>query len=159
MLELLEKLFPNVMKSPDKFWDSVVETLIMTGWAGAFMFVIGLVLGVLLVITKPGGIAEKRVAYQVLDKVINMLRSIPFVILIALLMNVTKWIMGSRIGLKGAIVPLVVGSVPFFSRQVEAALTDVSPGLVEAACSIPSTALLRSRPCLLLLRKTPPFCR
>ena len=117
MLELLEKLFPNVMKSPDKFWDSVVETLIMTGWAGAFMFVIGLVLGVLLVITKPGGIAENRVAYQVLDKVINMLRSIPFVILIALLMNVTKWIMGSRIGLKGAIVPLVVGSVPFFSRR------------------------------------------
>lgn len=141
MHALLETLFPNVMKSPDKFWDSVVETLIMTGWAGSFMFVIGLVLGVLLVITKPGGIAENRVVYQILDKVINMLRSIPFVILIALLMNVTKWIMGSRIGLKGAIVPLVFGSVPFFSRQVEAALTDVSPGLVEAAKSMGSSTL------------------
>lgn len=141
MQELLETLFPNVMASPDKFIKSVQETLIMTGWAGAFMFVIGLALGVLLVVTRPDGIAQNRVLYQVLDKVINMLRSIPFVILIALLMNVTKWIMGTRIGLKGAIVPLVVGSVPFFSRQVEAALADVSPGLVEAAKSMGSSTL------------------
>lgn len=141
MQELLETLFPNVMASPDKFVKSVQETLIMTGWAGSFMFVIGLLLGITLVITRPGGIAQNHAVYQVLDKVINMLRSIPFVILIALLMNVTKWIMGTRIGLRGAIVPLVVGSVPFFSRQVEAALADVSPGLVEAAKSMGSSTL------------------
>ena len=89
MQELLETLFPNVMASPDKFIKSVQETRIMTGWAGAFMFVIGLALGVLLVVTRPGGIAQNRVLYQVLDKVINMLRSIPFVILIALLISLS----------------------------------------------------------------------
>lgn len=127
------------MANPDKFIKSLQETLIMTGWAGGFMFVFGLVLGILLVVTKPGGIMESKLLYRVLDQVINLLRSIPFVILIALLMNVTKLIMGTKIGVAGAIVPLVVGSVPFFSRQVEGALADVSPGLIEAAKSMGSS--------------------
>lgn len=133
MQTLLEQLFPNVMASPDKFWESVWATVVMTGWAGALMFVIGLCLGLLMVVLKPGGILACPVVYQILDKVVNLIRSIPFVILIALLMYVTKAIMGTRIGIRGVIVPLVVGSAPFFSRQVEAALSDIPAGLVEAA--------------------------
>ena len=136
MQELLNNLFPYVMKKPEQLWKSVVETLQMTGWSGAFMFVFGLMFGVLLTVTKEGGILENKPFHQVLDKVINIFRSIPFVILIALLMNLTKWIMGTRIGVKGVIVPLVFGSTPFFARQVDAALASVDHGLVEAAQSM-----------------------
>ena len=129
----LESWFPDVMASPDRFFKSIGETLLMTGWAGSLMLVIGLALGVVLVITRPHGVLENRWVYGILDKAINLLRSIPFVILIALLMNVTKFIMGTKIGVRGVIVPLVVGSAPFFARQVETALVGVPSGLVEAA--------------------------
>ena len=136
MQEVLNNLFPYVMKKPDQLWKSVVETLQMTAWAGVFMFVFGLILGMLLTTTREGSILENKPVYQVLDKVINIFRSIPFVILIALLMNLTKVIMGTRIGVKGVIVPLVFGSTPFFARQVDAALAGVDKGLVEAAQSM-----------------------
>ena len=133
MMTLLEKWFPHVVDKPAKFLESIQETLVMTGWAGGLMLIFGLILGVLLITTKKGGILECPVAFQILDKAVNLFRSIPFVILIAFLMNITKAIMGTRIGIKGVIVPLVVGSVPFFSRQVESALAGVNPGLIEAA--------------------------
>lgn len=133
MLALLENWFPHVVDKPAKFWESIEETLIMTGWSGGLMLIFGLILGVLLIATKKGGILECPIAFQILDKLINLFRSIPFVILIAFLMNITKFIMGTRIGIKGVIVPLVVGSVPFFSRQVESALAGVNSGLIEAA--------------------------
>lgn len=133
MMTLLEKWFPHVVDKPDKFLESIQETLVMTGWAGGLMLIFGLILGVLLITTKKDGILQCPVAFQILDKAVNLFRSIPFVILIAFLMNITKAIMGTRIGIKGVIVPLVVGSVPFFSRQVESALAGVNPGLVEAA--------------------------
>ena len=136
MRELLEQWFPYVCQKPDIFFKAISDTIIMTLWSGSLMLVFGLILGVVLVVTKPGGIMENRVVFQILDKAINFFRSVPFVILIALLMNVTKSIMGTKIGIKGVIVPLVVGSVPFFARQVETALADVSPGLIEAAKSM-----------------------
>lgn len=136
MASLLEAWFPHVMDKPDKFWESIVKTLAMTGWAGGLMLVFGLALGVLLVVTRKGGVLACPPLFQVLDKAVNLFRSIPFVILIAFLMNVSKAIMGTRIGVKGVIVPLVVGSVPFFSRQVESALAGVAPGLIEAAKSM-----------------------
>ena len=141
MQALLESWFPNVCASPDRFFQSIGETLLMTGWSGSLMLLIGLTLGVILVITRPHGVLESKVVYGVLDKVINLLRSIPFVILIALLMNVTKFIMGTKIGVRGVIVPLVVGSAPFFARQVETALAGVPSGLVEAAKSMGSKTL------------------
>lgn len=136
MHELLTRLFPYVMKKPEQLWRSVSETLQMTAWAGAVMFVLGLILGLLLTVTRERGILENKPVYQVLDKVINVFRSIPFVILIALLMNLTRWIMGTRIGVRGVIVPLVFGSTPFFARQVDAALAGVDRGLVETAQSM-----------------------
>ena len=141
MNEILNNLFPYVMKKPEQLWKSVQETLEMTLWSGSIMFILGLTLGILLTVTREGGILENKAVYQVLDKTINIFRSIPFVILIALLMNVTKWIMGTRIGVRGVIVPLVVGSTPFFARQVDAALASVDRGLVEAAQSMGTSNL------------------
>ena len=133
MQDLLTEWFPYVMKKPEQFLQSIGETLTMTLWAGSLMFVFGLILGIILTVTREQGILANKAVYQVLDKVINLFRSIPFVILIAVLMNLTKFIMGTRIGVKGVIVPLVFGSAPFFARQVEAALCGVDAGLVEAA--------------------------
>jgi D-methionine transport system permease protein len=136
MTEIIKSIFPNVYANPDRYFISIKETLIMTGWAGCFMFVFGLILGITLIVTKKGGILQNKVIFHIVDKSINFFRSIPFVILIALLLNVTKFFMGTKIGLNGAIVPLIFGSVPFFARQVESALSEVDDGLVEAARSM-----------------------
>ena len=105
------------------------------------MFVCGLALGVVLTVTKDGGIMQQRIVYQILDKIINVCRSIPFVIFIAILLPVTKAIMGTKIGVRGVIVPLVAASVPFFARQVETALANVGHGPVEAAQSMGKSPL------------------
>ena len=132
-MELLNKIIPNVMANTGRLFDSIIATLQMTLWSGAVMFVIGMVLGIVLTVTKDGGILRQRIVHQILDKIINVCRSVPFVIFIAILLPVTKAIMGTKIGVRGVIVPLVAASVPFFARQVETALANVSGGLVEAA--------------------------
>ena len=132
----LEAWFPNVMARLPEFWKAFRDTLTMFGIAGAFVLLFGLIFGVLLVTTRRGGILENAVVFQVLDKAINVFRSIPFIILLTLLLPLTRLIMGTAIGVKGAIVPLVIGTTPFFSRQVEAALSEISSGVVEAAQSI-----------------------
>ena len=133
MQEFLNKIIPNVMARTDIFWESFRDTFVMVGWAGAISFVIGILLGVVLIITKEGGIHENRIVYQVIDKLINFFRSIPFIILLVGLVPLSRTIMGTGIGVKGAIVPLVFGCAPFFSRQMESAMAGVNPGLVEAA--------------------------
>ena len=132
----LEVWFPNVMARLTEFWKAFRDTLTMFGIAGAFVLLFGLFFGVLLVTTRKGGILENAVVFQILDKAINVFRSIPFIILLTLLLPLTRLIMGTAIGVKGAIVPLVIGTTPFFSRQVEAALSEISPGVIEAAESI-----------------------
>ena len=82
---------------------------------------------------------ENRPIYQVLDKIINLFRSIPFIILLTALMPLSRWIMGTAIYVRGVIVPLVFGATPFFSRQVESALAQTDKGLVEAALSMGSS--------------------
>jgi D-methionine transport system permease protein len=119
-----------------EFWKAFRDTLTMFGIAGAFVLLFGLFFGVLLITTRRGGILENAVIFQILDKAINIFRSIPFIILLTLLLPLTRLIMGTAIGVKGAIVPLVIGTTPFFSRQVEAALSEISPGVIEAAESI-----------------------
>ena len=74
-----------------------------------------------------------------LDKIINFFRSIPFIILLAALIPLTRLISGTAIGVEGAIVPLVCGTIPFFARQIESALAEMDPGLVEAALSMGSS--------------------
>ena len=132
----LEAWFPNVMARLPEFWKAFRDTLTMFGVAGGFVLLFGLFFGVLLVTTRKGGILENAVIFQVLDKAINVFRSIPFIILLTLLLPLTRLIMGTAIGVKGAIVPLVIGTTPFFSRQVEAALSEISSGVIEAAQAI-----------------------
>lgn len=135
-MDFLLKILPNVASHPERFFNGFVETLIMTLWSGAISFVIGLLFGITLTVTKKDGILQNSVIYQILDKAINLFRSIPFIILLTGVMPLSRLIMGTAIGVRGAIVPLIFGCVPFFSRQVETALAEVDSGLVEAAESM-----------------------
>lgn len=136
MQELLEKWIPNVLDKPDVLLQSIRDTLVMTAWSGVLIFILGMLFGVIVTVTKDGGICEKRAVYQVLDKCINFFRSIPFIILLAGLMPLSRLIMGTAIGVEGAIVPLVFGATPFFTRQMESAFAEVDSGLIEAAQSM-----------------------
>ena len=138
MQELLIRIFPNVMSKLPGFYESIYETMVMVLWSGAISFIFGLILGICLTVTKKGGILQNNVIFKILDSVINFLRSIPFVILLASLIPLTRLISGTSIGVEGAIVPLVFGTVPFFSRQIETALAELDPGLIEAAQSMGS---------------------
>lgn len=136
---MLEQLFPNVIQKSDELLESCGQTFYMVALSGAIAFVIGLVLGVVLIVTRKGGILQNAVIFNVLDKLINLFRSIPFVILLTALIPFTRAIVGTAIGTKGAILPLVFGTVPFYARQVESALAQLDPGLVEAAESMGSS--------------------
>ena len=135
----MEAVLPNVYDHWEDFLKAIADTLIMEVWAGSVSFVIGLALGVILTVTRPGGILENRLLYQTLDKIVNLFRSIPFIILLTALMPLSRLIMGTAIYVRGAIVPLVFGCTPFFTRQVEAALAQTDYGLVEAALSMGSS--------------------
>ncbi len=141
MQEILNRYLPNVTERLPAFGKAIGDTLIMVAWSGSIAFVLGLVLGVVLIVTRPGGILENKVLYQVLDKVINFFRSIPFIILLTWVIPLSRAIMGTAIDVPGAIVPLVLGTVPFFSRQVESALAETDKGLVEAALSMGSSPM------------------
>ena len=136
MQDLLTQWFPNVMDKTDKFWDSLSDTLLMTVWSGVLAFLIGGILGILVVITRKGGILENAIVFRILDVFINFFRSIPFIILLAGLIGLTRLLMGTAIGVRGAIVPLVFGTAPFYARQTEQALSELDSGLVEAAQSM-----------------------
>jgi len=136
MLDFLRKILPNVVKHPEYFGSALLETLIMVLWSGIISFVIGLFLGVVITVTKKGGILQNKIVWQILDKIINLFRSIPFIILLTGVMPLSRLIMGTAIGVKGAIVPLIFGCVPFFTRQIETALAEVDDGLIEAALSM-----------------------
>ena len=141
MQELLNNYLPNVAQRLPDFGQALKETLVMVAWSGIICFILGLTLGVLITVTKRGAILENGLVYQVLDKLISLFRSIPFIILLTWVMPVTRAIMGTTINVKGAIVPLVFGSVPFFARQVESALAQVDKGLIEASLSMGSSPL------------------
>ena len=113
----------------------------MVGWSGIIAFVFGLFFGIVVTVTRPGGILENKILYQILDKLINFFRAIPFIILLTWVIPLSRAIMGTAINVKGAIVPLVLGTVPFFSRQVESALAQTDKGLIEAALSMGSSPL------------------
>jgi len=136
MQGLFETLAPNVWQYRDKFLTNCVATLEMFFISGIISFVLGLFFGVVLSVTRDGGIRKSPVVFHVLDILINVLRSIPFIILLIFLVPFTRSIVGTAIGVKGAIIPLVFGTVPFYSRQVESALINVDPGKIEAARSM-----------------------
>ncbi|MFH8977308.1 methionine ABC transporter permease [Streptomyces sp. NPDC017890] len=108
------------------------ETLIMVGWSTLIAVVAGLPLGVLLVLSDRGGLLQNVVVNKVIGQIVNIGRSMPFIILMVALMSFTRWITGTTIGSEAAIVPLAIGGIPFFARLVETAVREVDGGLVEA---------------------------
>ncbi|MCI6796276.1 MAG: ABC transporter permease [Succinatimonas sp.] len=141
MLDFLNTVIPNVMNKPDELWTAVVQTLYMLVVSGFIAFAFGLFFGTVLTVTAPDAIMENRRVFSTLSAVVNIFRSIPFVILLAALIPLSRFVVGTAIGTTGALVPLVIGTVPFFSRQVESALAGVDAGLVEAAKSMGSSNL------------------
>lgn len=136
MQPFLEKYFPNVLQLKQEFINSTIETLYMVFWTAIIAGILGTLLGVILVVTCPNGLLKNRLVYNILEKIINVCRSIPFIIMLALIQPITRFLTGTTIGTTAALVPLVVGVVPFFARQIENALLEVDLGVIEAAESM-----------------------
>lgn len=136
MMTFIHGIFPNLDRASDQLMRSLVQTLQMVFGSGIISFVLGIFFGVCLVVMRRGGIMQNLVLYTILEKTINIIRSVPFLILIILLIPLSRMIMGTSIGVAGAIVPLVIGTVPFYSRQVETAVSEVDDGLVEASIAM-----------------------
>ena len=136
---LLARWLPNVD------WQEIgyasLDTLNMLGGATLFTVLLGLPLGVLLFLTGPRQMFEQRALYAVLSLVVNVLRSVPFVILLILMIPLTVLITGTSLGVAGAIPPLVVGATPFFARLVETALREVDRGIIEATQAMGASTL------------------
>ncbi|MFP3391431.1 methionine ABC transporter permease [Brevibacillus reuszeri] len=113
-----------------------VDTLSMLGFSTLFTILIGLPLGIILFLTSRGQLLANRGFYLVASFIVNVLRSVPFIILMILLIPVTKAIVGTSLGVLGSIPPLVIGAAPFFARLVETSLREVDRGVTEAAQSM-----------------------
>ncbi|MCI5791736.1 MAG: ABC transporter permease [Lachnospiraceae bacterium] len=118
-----------------------IDTLIMTGISTVFAYIIGLPLGVLLILTQPHGIRPNKTVYKLLGWIINIGRSLPFIILMIAIMDFTKLLVGTKIGIRGSIPPLVISAAPFIARMVETSLAEVDTGVIEAAQSMGASTM------------------
>ena len=116
--------------------EGTVDTLVMVVGSTLWAYVIGIVLGVLLILLAPGGLHEHPRAYAVLGWAVNMLRSLPFIILLTFISPFTRAIVGTSLGVSAAMVPLIISAGPFVARMVEQSLSEVDHGLIEAASSM-----------------------
>ena len=126
LLPHIERLGPELVEC---FW----QTATMVAVSGTIAWFLGVAIGVLLVITRKDGLWEKRWLFLFLDKSIDIIRSIPFIILIVLLIPLSRFLVGTGSGVTGSFVALVFGTVPFFARQIESVLSDLDDGLIEAS--------------------------
>lgn len=117
----------------EMYLDASLQTLAMVGVAALISALGGLALALLLVTTGPGDLYESPFVNKVLGNVVNLFRSIPFIILLVVLLPFTRWVVGTTIGVWAAIVPLSVAGTPFFARIAEVSLREVDRGLIEAA--------------------------
>ncbi len=113
-----------------------LATLYMVGATAVVSGIVGIIIGIILSVSEEGGIMENKTLYSILDKIVNIGRSIPFVIMVAILVKFTRMLVGTAIGNTAAIVPLSVATIPFFARQVQNALSGVDKGVIEAAQSM-----------------------
>lgn len=132
-MSVLYSIAPNLERLGGELLKCLGETLKMLFVSGSISFVFGLFFGVVLIVTRKGGILQNLVLYRLLDKLIDIVRSIPFIILMVLLIPVSRAIVGTGSGVNGSYVALIAGTVPFFSRQIETVLSDVDYGLIEAS--------------------------
>ena len=128
-----------ILEYKDMLLEGTYETLLMTFASTIFAYLIGLPLGVIMVATDARGISPNKTVNTVLGTIINIGRSIPFVILIVAVIPLTRFIVGKAIGPVAAIVPLTIAAAPFVARMVETALQEVDPGVVEAAKTMGAT--------------------
>ena len=120
--------------------EATLETLAMVGFSTVFSLILGLPLGILLCVTDAEtGIMKKPILNQVLTRIVNVLRSFPFMILMILLFPLSRKIVGTSIGTTATIVPLSIAAAPFVARIIETALKEVDPGVVQAARAMGST--------------------
>ncbi|CAI0774656.1 Methionine import system permease protein MetP [Serratia quinivorans] len=131
---MIESLFPHLRI--DQLLNATWETLYMTGIAGLATLVLGIVLGVLLFLTSRGQLLQNRAVYALISVLVNVFRSIPFIILIVLLIPFTKTLIGTILGADAALPALIVGAAPFYARLVEIGLREVDKGVIEAARSM-----------------------
>lgn len=126
-------------------WEQIgiglIETLQMTVISAVLAYIIGMPLGVLLVVTDKGHILQNRIVNVIFGTIVNIFRSIPFLILLVFLIPFTRWITGASIGTTATIVPLTVGAIPIIARMVESSLKEVPPGIIEAAQSMGASPL------------------
>ncbi|WP_339238419.1 methionine ABC transporter permease [Oceanobacillus sp. FSL W7-1281] len=115
-----------------EFYDAIIETIQMVLISLFFAIIIGVILAILLVLTRPGQPLQNKFVYQFLNLLINVIRSIPFIILLFFMLPFTKLIVGVTIGVKGVIVPLVVNAAPYIARLIESSLLEVNQGVIEA---------------------------
>lgn len=125
--------FSYALSIKDRIFEDIGLTFYMLFLSAIFSGIFGLIIGVTLVVTNEGGILENKKLYSILDKITNLFRAVPFIILLAVISPLTNLIAGTRIGPTAAIVPLVFSCVPFFAKQVEQALAEVDRGVIEAA--------------------------
>ena len=125
---MVTKLFPNVIEFASDFPQAIIDTLLM--------LVIGIFLAVIVVVTRKDGLKENEPVFWILDKIINLFRSIPFIILIPTVAVLSRALFGTTIGIEGALVPLVIGTAPFVARQMESAIMEIDPGIIEASIAM-----------------------
>ena len=125
----IDRLIPLLM-------DGVRDTLYMTVVSTLFAYLLGMPLAILLVLTSPKGLKPQPLIYRVLDAVVNTLRSIPFLILMILVIPITRFIAGRAYGSTATIVPLVIAAAPYVARMIESSLLEVDPGVIEMAQSM-----------------------
>ena len=137
MAELIKAYLPNVYKmgwSGQAGWGTAIYlTLYMTVFSFIIGGFLGLVAGLFLVLTAPGGVLENKVVFWILDKITSIFRAVPFIILLAVLSPFSHLIVGTSIGPNAAIVPLSFAVFAFFARQVQVVLAELDGGVIEAA--------------------------
>ncbi|WP_054941247.1 methionine ABC transporter permease [Paenibacillus ihuae] len=123
----------------EQFMQAIIDTVYMVGMSLFVGSLIGIPIGILLVVTRPGGVLENKLLYTLLNPVINIIRSLPFIILLVAIIPFTRMIVHTSIGTNAAIVPLILYIAPYIGRLVENSLLEVNPGIMEAAESMGAT--------------------
>ena len=134
---MIETYFPNVVW--ERISEATQETIYMTVLALVATFFLGIILGLLLFLTSKGNLWENKLIYGIVAAFVNIFRSIPFIILIVLLIPFTKALVGSIIGANAALPALIIGAAPFYARMVEIGLREIDKGVIEAAKSMGAT--------------------
>lgn len=130
-----------MLVSTDRIISSVIETLQMVSISFIFSILIGLPLGILLYVTRRGQILDQPIIFNVLNIIINIFRSVPFIIILVAIIPFTRFVVGTSIGTEAAIVPMVVYAAPYIARLVESSLLEVDDGVLEAANAMGATPL------------------